>query len=43
VHSASVSRFFKGERDLTATNAGRLAEVLGLELVPAKKRRKVQS
>lgn len=34
VHLGGILRFTKGERDLTATSAGRLTEALGLVLVP---------
>lgn len=39
VHLAVILRFAKGERDITATTAGQLAEVLGLELVKAKRKK----
>ena len=38
VTSQQVSRFVKGERDLTLSTASKLAEALGLELVSVAKK-----
>lgn len=35
VDHGQLSRFVRGERDLTLTNAGRVAGALGLALLPA--------
>lgn len=40
VNSAVVGRFIKGERDVTLTTAEKLCRTLGLELRPARRRRK---
>jgi ribosome-binding protein aMBF1 (putative translation factor) len=39
VNLAAILRFGKGERDITTTTAGQLAESLGLVLVPAEGRK----
>lgn len=40
VHSASVARFYKGDRDLTAVSFGHMAKALGLTLVAVKRKGK---
>ena len=42
IQPSQLSRFLRGERDLTLGTAARLFEVLDLELVPRKKPRKPQ-
>jgi len=39
VSAAMLSRFIRGERDLTLTTAGKLCAVLGLKLTPTRKGR----
>jgi len=39
VSAAMLSRFIRGERDLTLTTAGKLCAVLGLKLPPTRKGR----
>jgi transcriptional regulator with XRE-family HTH domain len=40
VDKAAISRFLKGERDLTLTSAGRIAAAMGLRLVEVAGRRR---
>ena len=40
VNQGQISRFLNGERTLTLESAGSIAKVLGLELKPARKKKR---